>query len=106
MTVEFFSDEAPSFRISEIFARALGVRQENFITCLFYLFSEVIGLNSVCFNSRKVLFSTAEFMSFIIIYICPSLRTHSKITQVQGCHVPLTTGTCADERKTCTQILF
>ena len=32
----------------------LGVRQENFIICLFDVFSKVIGLNSVCFNSRKV----------------------------------------------------
>ena len=71
-----------NFRVSEIFVPALGVRQENFITCLFDVFSQVIGLNSVCFNSRKVTFSTAEF---IVIYICPLLRRHSKITHVQGC---------------------
>ena len=105
MTVDFFSDEASSFRVSEIFVPALGVRQENFITCLFDVFSQVIGLNCVCFNSRKVTFSTAEF---IVIYICPLLRRHLKITHVQGSHVPPTTGgfTCVDERKTCTQILF
>ena len=93
MTVDFFSDEASSFRVSEIFVPALGVRQENFITCLFYVFSQVIGLNSVCFNSRKVTFSTAEF----IIYICPSLRGHSKITHVQGwpqVKLPVAGGTC------------
>ena len=75
MTVDFFSDEASSFRVSEIFVPALGVRQENFITCLFDVFSQVIGLNSVCFNSRKVTFSTAEF---IVIYICPLLRGQLK----------------------------
>ena len=56
MTVDFFSDEASSFRVSEIFVPALGVRQENFIICLFDVFSQVIGLNSVYFNSRKVTF--------------------------------------------------
>ena len=54
MTVDIFSDEASSFRVSEIFVPALGVRQENFIICLFDVFSQVIGLNSVCFKSRKV----------------------------------------------------
>ena len=82
MTVDVFSDEASSFRVSEIFVPALGVRQENFIICLFDVFSQVLGLNSVCFNSRKVTFSTAEF---IIIYICPSLRRQSEITNVQSC---------------------
>ena len=56
MTVDIFSDEASSFRVSEIFVPALGVRQENFIICLFDVFSQVIGLNSVYFNSRKVTF--------------------------------------------------
>ena len=72
MTVDVFSDEASSFRVSEIFAPAPGVRQLFFITCLFDVFSQVTGLISVCFNSRKVTFSTAEF---IIIYICPSEST-------------------------------
>lgn len=53
MTVDFFSDEASSFRVSEIFVPALGVRQENFITCLFDVFSQVIDLKSVCFNSKS-----------------------------------------------------
>ena len=53
MTVDFFSDEASLFQVSEIFVPALGVRQENFITCLFDLFSQVIGVNSVCFNLRS-----------------------------------------------------
>ena len=66
MTLDFFSDEVSSFRVSEIFVPALGVRQENFITCLFDVFSQVIGLNSICF-------------------ICPLLRRHSKITHVQSC---------------------
>ena len=74
MTVDVFSDETSSFGVSEIFVPALGVRQENFITCLFDVFSEVIGLNTVCFNSRKVTFSTAEFI----------VRRHSEITHVQG----------------------
>ena len=42
MTVDFFSDEAFSLRVSEIFVPALGVRQENFITCLFDVFSQIV----------------------------------------------------------------
>lgn len=54
MTVDFFSDEASSFRVSEIFVPAQGIRQEiNFITCLFDVFSQVIDLKSVCFNSKS-----------------------------------------------------
>lgn len=49
-----------SFTICELVH--LGVRQENFIICLFDVFSQVIGPNSVCLNSRKVTFSTAELI--------------------------------------------